>query len=574
MASKERDIYIERNNGTKKGYYLVKRSGQGKSYTKTPIPEQIGGFTDEGTRGTAVGPELEWLNNGWHRGAGYEIYADSLRYAESVGLDPREYQKLMCARLEQSTTGTMADGTKRVFAYWNGAIYCASDDELWELSGTTWTSRGTTTNTITSIVGYKGYLCIGQDSGNFYTWDGGSLTQRGVPRVHLYVERHLLWGSDGNTIYSCEDPSDDSDWDTGTDIAESDSDVQGIRVFNEKLIVGKTDGLYHYRSDGSVRQLWDAAGAVSSDNCRFMEIWRNGLIFSGSGDILMLLTPDDTVLDLSPASWGDYNVGTCLGIASSPDYLIVKFEEDVWIGWLESSGGMTYPRWFRLLTGKDCDGIFWSGDKLFYGDGTGTDYIPFAMKADSTVANRYTGGWLTTSKFDAGFPGRYKVWHGLDYDIPTCPANTTVKFEYSADGGSWTEITTVTATAGIGSANLSAPIKAYQIQLRITMTSTSGAVSPTLSWCKLNGYVVPTTDLQFDMEVLVENCSDGITGQELEEHLFAAATDADPPKFTDPQGTEYYVRFQLGYPQSIIVMDQGERRQYICHVLLWEIRDV
>lgn len=583
-----KEIYITRNSGAQKGYHLRRSEGSAK-YLKARVEDVTAPLESISARGAGVGTQVDWFSRMWHRGSGYENAWDDKRFAESLGVDPREYGKLQLARLPVACTGTMDSDTDRHFEYWSGAWYCGTGNELWKLSGTTWSQvgGGSTAQTITSLAGFKDHLVIGQASGAYYTWDDATLTQQVVARNHLFAERHLLWGSDSiagqvNHLANCEDPTnpedDDYDWCTDFDVGDSDSAIQNMLVHNEQLLVGKTDGLYHVRYDHSVTQIWSVGTGIDANTCKYMVEWRNHCVFSGPGDTLFILTPGDQVLNISPSAWGDYDAGTCNGLAASPDYLLAVFGGDLWCGWLETAGGEVVARWYKITDEPSADGIGWFDNKIWYGKATATNYIPFEMKPDPTAVGR-TSGWLTTSKSSLGYPGRYKVFYRLEWDLPTCPANTSVQFHYSADGGAWTSITTVSASAGISGVDIT-PFSAKEIQLKITLTGTAATASPTVKWVKLIGYVVPKTDLIFDFEVLCMDNEEGELGSDLEAHLFAAATDTLPPTLTDPSGTSYYVRLLPGYPQTIRVgsdhpssVGSQARPQTVCHVRAVEIRE-
>lgn len=570
MANNKLDIYLTRNSGAKQGFRLRTLEDGSKSYTRARVPDQTSAFETDGIRGGYVGVEMEWLTASWHHGAGFLEFADSSRFAESIGVDPREYGKLQLAELPVACTGTMTSNADRYYCYWAGSLYCSAGTKLWKLSGTTWSLVGTASQNITGLAGLGSYLVTGQASGNMYTWDDSTFTQHGVPRKKIFVERDVVWGSDGTNLYSTTTPQTDDSWSTAIAVGESDAAITDIKLFNTYLFIGKEDGLYQVYPDTTIRKVWDATHMPSSENCVHMVNWRNNLIFSAVGDSLLLLTTEDLVIDISPSVWGDYDVGTCNGIAASPDYIIALFGTDLWAGWLEATGTETVARWYKITDEPTCNGIVWHMDKLYYGTTTATNYIPFKMKPDPTNSGRTTG-WLTTSKFDGGFPDREKVWYKFSWNIPSCPASTSIKFEYSSDGGAWTTITTVSASAGISSTTIT-PFTAQQVQIRATFTGTGATASPTLRWIKLDGYVVPKTDIKFELELLCEDFL-GTRGEVLEAFVYSVATDDLPPTLTDLLGNSYLVRIEPGYPQTLIRGKSQDHLQSVVRLVCWEIRD-
>jgi len=568
MSDKTRDVYITRNAGASKGFYLT-QTPEGKRYTKSQTQDSTPPLPTAESRGGLPAQPLEWISQSWHRGAGYNDHADKHRFSQSLGVDPREYGVLQLAQLPVTCTGAMTSNADRYYEYSVGSLHCAAGTQLWKLTGTTWALAGTTAQNITSLASINGRLAVGQASGNFYLWDNVTLTQKGVAREKFYVDRSVLWGSSGQTIYSTDDPTDDDLWTTGITIGETGSDITNLRVFNSYLFTLKTDGAYKVQPDGTVRCLWDGKKFIDAENGKHAVVWRNNLIFSVAGGSLLMLTSSDIVVDVSPSTWGDYDVGVCNGLAETPNYLLAVFGTDLWAGWLEVVDSSHTMRWFKITDEPTCEGIHWYDDKIFYGKTTATNYIPFVMTPDHTTVGRTTG-WLETSNYDGGFPGRDKVWHTLKWNLPTCPASTSVKFEYSADGGAYVTITTVSATSGYGSQTIT-PFKAKQVRIKATLTGTGATASPTVKWMKLEGYTLPKTDVVFEFEVRCED-EDGVRGWELSDHLFAAATDDLPPTLVDPRGTSYLIRFDPGYPREVYRAEEGENPQLVCQVRAWEIR--
>jgi len=574
MANLERDVYLARSGGTTMGF-LLRKTAEGKSYMKTLVPDAVPPFSAEMTKGISPAQEFEWFLNSWHKGAGFDQFTTEGRFAESCGVDVREYGQLSLARLPVTVTGAMDSGTDRYFAIRAGTLYCGTGTELWELTGaTTWTQRGASTaQAITSLAAIGQYVCVGQATGNFYIWDssGSTLTQKGVPRVKMFVERDVVWGNDGVNIYSTDDPTTDASWTTAITIGESGSTITNIGLFNTYLTILKTDGVYLKRNDGAVKQPWGATVMQSSENGKHAVTWRNNLVFSVVGNRLFLLAQDDTITDVSPSVWGDYDVGVCNGLAATPDYLAAIFGGDLWIGWIEVIGeSQTVMRWFKLTDEPSCDGCIWHSSRLYYGKAAATNYIPFLMTPEPTTVGR-TSGWLSTSKNDFGYPDRLKVGYKCSWRLSACPTGTTVLIQYIADGGSPVTITTISATAGYGSATIT-PFSARQIQLKVTITGDASHGSPVVEWIKFDGYVIPRADLFFSFDVAAEDFDD-TTGKEYAAHLFAAATDTLPPTLTDKLGNTYLIRFESGYPQEMVITDDEGREQSIVRVQAWEIRD-
>jgi|TARA_Y100000296_G_scaffold8879_2_gene10456 hypothetical protein len=82
--------------------------------------------------------------------------------------------------------------------------------------------------------------------------------------------------------------------------------------------------------------------------------------------------------------------------------------------------------------------------------------------------------------FDGGVPYQLKNFYTQKLNFKALPANTSIKLDYDADrSGSWTTIGTE-ATDNRKIARYAFPIKAYELQFRVTLTTTSGNSAPEL----------------------------------------------------------------------------------------------
>ena len=560
-----KDIYLQRNGGATMGFRLRKTEG-GKAYRHSRVldasnPTQTTGLIP----GEPPQQKVVFRQDTWHRGAGYEKFADASRFATSEGMDVRSYGKLsiFSSLSTMVSETTQASASQRFFAYYDSVLHMAVGDNLYKLVSGEW-------DEITSLVGtaqgsisvIKGSLWIGTYD-NIEKWNGSSVSTFPAPaRGALLRMGDVLWGASGSSgageIYSSTTGEVDA-WSTAIVIGASNYGVDTLAPFNGYLICGKQDGLYRVRPDGSVNTLWDASNMTDSQNCKYMIAWRNNLVFSAVGSGLYLISPGDTIHDISPKYWGDYDWGDVCGLAAMPDALLALFDDGTTkrmaMGWLETVGEQTGMRWIELrrLTNA-VNSCFWDSDYAYYSDGATTSRMPLPMypEAAPTITATESAN-IIFSEFNAGYHGRDKVWHTLRYKV-TCDANSPIAFKLSEEGGAYTTLATAVAT-GEAEVDFTAENGTYcQLKIEFSVTD-AGAEPPVVEWVELDGYVLALTNDVFEFEVLA--IDDGDTkGYEVAEFMFNAAKDTLPPTLTDILGNTYTILIENGYPLESIVNDE------------------
>lgn len=81
-----------------------------------------------------------------------------------------------------------------------------------------------------------------------------------------------------NKVFATDDPKNTSGhWTSPYYIGSSATDITAFGVFDNRLLVGKPEGLFWVQPDGTVELLIDMSGAVSANNCEGMVSWRGYL---------------------------------------------------------------------------------------------------------------------------------------------------------------------------------------------------------------------------------------------------------------------------------------------------------
>ena len=589
-----RDIYLTKiSDAATRGYYLRASVNQ-KQWNRHPAV-------------TGPAEKIQWHINTWNHGGGYDRLEDDARYLSSEGMDTRRYHEMSLTSLPEEIEAdtemtTTNQNAKRYFAWFADCWVCAYDKHIYSLTGGGWVLKYTTAETITSLVAYRSWLVVGQISGGYYwSLNVNDYTQSALNMVKLFTEQHLLWGSSAGVIQNCEDPSDDLDWSTDVSIGNLNSDVEGFALLNQQLLVRKKEGLYHYHADGTVTQIWAQAQDTNADWNIYTEAmvnWSGYLIIGDERNLaIWLFDPEGAIIDIHPRNWVDEEFCSHSAVPGDmcimANYLIMELDGDIYGCWLESANSQIVPRFFKILTLGEytfdaiscspAQGIGWIDGYLYYPRhesgvdpfDASTNRVPFES---SPVA---TGNFVADASYQSSgydqYPDKYKFFQKLWYRATSIPNKSTVTANCVNESVDRTSDVTLSVEDEWTALEFTNPVAGKLVYLTITVTA-NGEGDPnttqlTITDMILEGYVVQDTDSVFEFEVLCQDSPDGVSGPDLEEFLFEAATDTWPLTMVAPNGTSYTVRIIAGYPQAMIVADEKGRQQHICRVIAQQVPD-
>ena len=147
------------------------------------------------------------------------------------------------------------------------------------------------------------YIAMGWEESIWMRSHAGVWTQSDDVRLKsMAVFRDKMWASVGdNSVAACGwDFLNWANWTSAYNIGGSANPITGMVELEDKLFIGKTDGLYALTQDGTAVQLLpEIAHGIDPENCKALKVWHGSLIvphlrgllrFQSGGDQANLVT--------------------------------------------------------------------------------------------------------------------------------------------------------------------------------------------------------------------------------------------------------------------------------------------
>lgn len=426
-----------------------------------------------------------------HRGMGSILYGDPEEFHTGVNLDTRFKNKVFLGPNSHYLTITAGKTGAVHFAAFGNQIFMSIDREIYQLVGTTWTLRETTTATVTDMCEFNGYLYVAQGTANTMrkTANGTAWTDvGGTPAAYrLYVHGGYLYRSINQVIYYSSDPDAASPtWSSAIYVGDSQYVVQSMITFGDALLVFKNDGGYKIPGNpGEIDKAYDVGelkwrAAIDTANGLACCVWSDGFLYvtHGKGGLLRWTgkTVSSVGLDLleTAAIGGKY-----WALMPTADFLYAMVgRENVAGAWLVAWNG---SGWHCIAhSGDYARGAYYFDPGGIYGGNIYTAYYQ-ATPTPTTIPHYYylpgeiidptegsgdsTYQWLAapslyaylyTPRFTANLHDACKDFHELIFwaeNFGTAGAGTQkIRFDYRVDNATaaaWTNLITQTiAVAG------------------------------------------------------------------------------------------------------------------------------
>ncbi len=424
--------------------------------------------------------------------------------------------------------------TPRAMRFWRGQLWVGFGDELWRMNrDETW-----------------------DGSTAFYT--GADVTQYSGFEPHLgflYISTsngHIL-RTDGNNTFDM--------WSM-----ESGTQITSIRSFDGRLFVACKDPLEG--SSASEAVLYQFTGAAVTELKRLGRIGVEstfGRLRALGGKLLMG----------APSLFGfETGFGVTMYDPVEDSYHIFASNRDN----ATYAGGTEQVKWC-------VDDVIWfqnylwvsvRGHGVFRTKYTVRDVQDLQATYDNTTAGGVypNGGWLESSDFDAGTPGLRKLWNAVVVDIDLPTTDTTVRLDYSIDGGdTWTTVATATKTGAaqryqktfrLGGA--AGGIYAARFKYRLVLKTTNAQYSPAVRGVSVRYLPVPDPNWIWEMTLVLsdkQTLLDGTLDTPNNTNKLAALQTAFRAQslttFTDVDGTQW----EVGGDPGVLIQSLDVSRPFL-----------
>lgn len=289
----------------------------------------------------------------------------------------------------------------------------------------TWTDTSATgSGNVTELAVYGANdtnrrLYLGRSSGNARYWNGSSWSDAGYAAQHFVQVGKAWYYANGHRLKKDSGATNALDVKVGF----ASWDINALLWFNDKILVGKPEGLYVVDPVSKLAQEIISFPQQGSDNCRFL-CMHNGSAFFNAGEVLYELTLGFDLIRRRVAQFDGYGErpfvgGKVLQAASDGDNLYFCFKvttattyDYFLVIYTGSQGGFHPVHVVSVLKANDpayiTGGVWFDSSKLRYSlgnDKTGyllTDgRVPMANAASSIYFTRNVGvslGWFDANR--------------------------------------------------------------------------------------------------------------------------------------------------------------------------------
>ena len=299
------------------------------------------------------------------------------------------------------------------------------------------------------------------------------------------------------------------EWTTPAYIGDTSCDITNMFLIGDKMMIGKTDNLYHYDTDGGLHPLLDTLKHNrSTKNFQYVVDWQTAVYFSlvtGLGEITALnaFAPVGPLTEISDIG----KQGTCVGLASDKDYLYVAMDEGTnthiykgrevntgnklrweWCPWI-SFASATYPMTTMLVVQHTA-----SDRRLWFGYGHNTAYVTLNDNPLATTSNYAASGFIRFSYEYGTNPYWDKMWQSVVTETAGCSATVTVTPKYRKDTDtSMAALTAAITSNGVVKTNLTAALSSKRIQFELDLATASSTSTPQVTYIEVRGHEKPET---------------------------------------------------------------------------------
>jgi hypothetical protein len=410
-------------------------------------------------------------------------------------------------------------------------------------------------------------------------------SEAGLYWIRFAVSATLSATMDVNEInlhYGATAASTGVEWeDPPNYIGDTSNDIVSIFTVGDKLMIGKTNNLFHLDTDGGVHPVADwLKNNSSTNNFKYTVDWQTARYFSldtGLGEI----TTSSTYAPVGPLTGiGDIGkVGTCVGMGSDKDFLYVAMDE----------GTNTHIYKGREVRTKEdnlrwewCPWIFVGTNacataaviqhsatdrRLWFGYGNNSAYVTIVDNPTTDTNARFcAAGWIRFSYTYGTNPYFDKLWQSIVTETKNCTAAITVTPKYRKDTDtSMTALSGAIITNGVVKTNLTTSLSSNRIQFELDLATGTNTITPEVTYFEVRGVEKPETIRVHDATYSI-GTTPTRSVETLRSYLRGGRTSTSLIKFADlrygdsTQNTTYtWVVFLPGFPEEVEILHEKGR---------------
>ncbi len=380
---------------------------------------------------------LLYTQANWIDGHGQHDKRNPDAYYEGQSIDTTQEGKVFLGPLI-NTVGEIGDSGNLDSAVvkfsWdptNSKLLCITAGKAY-IYTTGWTAATTLVANATDLIAYGEYMFAARGSSTAYmyssdggnNWTASGLTtntfQKFLVSHNAAGTAEVFWAfKQPNEVYSNTGTGvTTTQWGSANLIGDTADNITNLFLSNDNFMVGRTDGLFHFDSDGGQHQLRpDLRANRSTDNFKYVTEWQAGIYHSeidGMGEI----TSYNAYEPMGPLqNLGDIGKrGDVVGLAADKEWLYVAIKDGaaspiytIYKGREVRKGGELRWQWCPwVYCGENAVAAMLvvqhsaTDRRLWFGYGTTTAYVKLADNPSADSAYTYCISGMVRMSYDYG----------------------------------------------------------------------------------------------------------------------------------------------------------------------------
>jgi len=372
---------------------------------------------------------------------------------------------------------------------------------------------------ITDMKEYDGilYVALGMDDLYYTSANGADFTVTNLTDHHAVGfftapnaagTSNVLWKfiTPNQIASTTNGQAGGTQWSSPAYIGDTSNNITNIFVVNGNLMIGRTDNLYNYDSDGGVHALMDGLkNNRDTNNFKYVVDWQTATYFSltqGLGEITAYNTfqPVGPFTDIDDIG----KTGTCVGVASDKDFIYIAMDEGtnthIYKGReIRRAGGLRWEwcPWVFLSTNACATMMVVQHSstdrRLWFGYGNYAAYVILTDNPLADSATRFAASGNIRFSYDYGSnPYWDKLFQSVITETKNCTADITVTPRYLKDTDtSATDLTPEIITNGVVKTDLTSPLSCKRIQFELDLATNSSSTTPEVTYFEARGIENP-----------------------------------------------------------------------------------